>query len=493
MSHYQPAPSFLENWDWTADPHKPSWQTLTKRAETLQIKVGSGGSFKDYVGRAKAILVDFDLGRFIEALESRSMIRAFLHAWSSENSLARETLRKETIEALSSSKAGISRLGTVALIHLHLTYFDDVEKWQKTLFSSMEKAVLQAVEAQPRNASIQDIVESVRISPELIVRKSAAQSASKIIVSGKHTLEGLLTDLKLIGFEARRYREILNHEVFLRRIETADPHGRNDFLAELSSDAVRKASRAEGGFFGLSLVEALITRPNKTPAPEWIDTILDIAGDPRMSHTAGWSTWWQPLHPEIRDTMIRWLSDQDLELFLRTIEEYGNRTNNEKLKRMYPDRQQFLRGLQHSGMVRETRLYMPESARSFVRRTLPPRMFQTISHLEGTPDQSVIFIDCGTFHIVEGSHDFKIWIYEGKPHERLVRRDRFSTHIGKLRQSLADEYEANGQHNRGVSHNGIWQYPALEFIRQTLNVDISPSSLMTKSSYLEMLSKKGMP
>ncbi len=495
MTHFAPAPPFLDDWDWDwhSESQKPSWRTLTHGAKTLHDRVGTGGQFKDYVGRAKALLQSFDLKEFSEAAESRSMIRAFFHAWLSEPSLAESTLRVQTIDAITASSAGISRLGTMALIHLHLMYFDRVDQWEKGLFHVIEKAVAQAIAAQPRNGKALDIVDAVRDRPELVITSSAAANASQLVIDGEHTVEGLLTDLRLSGFEARRYRELLNQEVFLRRIENADPNGKNAFLSELSSDAVRKAPRPGGGYFGIDLLEALISRASSMPSLDWLNAILDIAGDPRMSYTKDWFVWWSPVEKSARETVVRWLSDQDLELFLRTIEEYGERTRNEALQRMYPDRSQFLRGLQKTGLVRETRLFMPESARSFASRTLPNRVLQTISRLEGTPDRSLIFIDCGRFHIVEGSHNFKIWVYEGQVHELLSSRERYSTHIDELRQPLADQYVANGQLYKSASHLGLWQHPMLQFLRQNLRIEIDPSTMMTRSTYREMISKKGMP
>lgn len=495
MTYFAPAPPFLDDWDWDwhDEPQKPSWRVLTDGAKVLNARVGTGGPFKDYVGRAKTLLENFDFKEFSEAAKSRSMIRAFFHAWLSEPSLAESTLRIKTIDVLSASTSGLSRLGTMALIHLHLMYFDQVDQWESGLFRAIEKAVTDAVASQTRNDKIPDIVEAVRAKPELLITATAASAASKLVISGEHSVEGLLADLELSGFEARRYRELLNQEVFLRRIENADPHGVNEFLSEISSDSVRKGPRPGGGYFGIDLLEALISRPKGIPSLEWLNAILDIAGDPRMSYTQNWSIWWSPLEESVRETVIRWLSDQDLELFLRTIEEYGERTRNEDIQRMYPDRSKFLRGLQKSGLVRETRLFMPESARSFAGRTLPIRVLQTISLLEGTPDRSLIFIDCGRFHIVEGSHNFKIWIYEGEVHELLASRQRYSTHIDELRQPLADQYLHNGQRYKSVSHLGLWQYPVLYFLRQNLGIDIDPSTMMTTATYSDMLFKKGMP
>jgi len=493
MTIFKPSPEFLGGWDWRFEVQKPGWSKLTDGAKSLQAQIGTGGVFKDYVGRAKALLREFDFREFVASVESRSMIRAFFHAWASEPSLAESTLRIRAIEAIVASSAGISRLGTMALIQLHLMYFDRVDQWEPGLFHALENAIGKAVSAQKRQDKFSDVVETVRQRPELVISSSAATTASKLIVSGEHTVEGLLSDLSLSGFEARRYRQILNHEVFLRRIDAADPHGTNDFLSQLSSDSVRKAPREGGGFFGVALLEALISRPERTPSVDWLNAILDIAGDPRLTHTQNWTVWWQPLSPENRSIVVRWLSDQDLDLFLRIIEEYAKKSGNSELQRMYPDRQQFLRGLQRGGFVRETRLYMPENPRQFARRSLPTQLGHTISLLEGTPDQSVIYIDCGEFHIVEGSHNFKIWIHSGQAHPILTDRRRLRTNINQLRKDVPLFYEQKGRKTKGISHNGIWQYSALDFMRRDLNVEIQPSTMMTASTYQQMRERKGMP
>lgn len=487
---------FLPDWEWSFNPGMISWAGMTAKSENLRSAIGQGGVFRDHMMEAKQILSNFDREKFASSLKHRGMIRAFIQTWLENSSLAKETLNQVTLSQLINAPAGITRLASMAIIQLHLSYFGELDQWEHNLFETSKSAVYQAIEMQKVNSRFVDIVESARTNPNLIVDRLGPENIATLLVDGGQTLEGLFADLKLHGLRSGSFRSLVQHAVYLRRIQSADPAIPHDFLGELGSETLRKTTGPDGRYFGLSLLEALTDKAGQKPSPQWIDTILSIGGDPRMTFTHVWSTWWQPVSQGARETMSRWLSDQDLTLFLRAIAEFGNKSRNAEILRMYPDREKFLRGLQSAGLIRETRLYMGSQARDYIKSVLTKTQARTITRLVGQADTSIIFVDCGDFHIVEGSHSFKIWIYPGRPVKELTDRSRYSVHINEFRNELPNQYGDASHLVEGITHSvspGTWQYKALRIMVRRYGAQLEPYRMMTQKSYDAMRHRDGMP
>lgn len=496
MSHFGFVAPFLPDWEWSSNLGANNWNGMTEKSKALQSSIGQGGAFKNYMAEARQILNNFDDSRYASALTRKGMIRALIQVWIEDPTLAKATVNKRTLTQLANSSAGFTRMATVAMLQLHLSYFSELDDWEADLFETSRTAVSAAVEMQKTNQKFLDVVETVRSHPDLTIQRSAPKNIAELLVDGGQTLEGLFTDLKLYGLRNENFRGLVQYAVYLHRIKVADPSVVNDFLDDFRSDGLNRSRGPDGRFFGLSLIEALTDKGDKKPSAQWIETILCIGGDPRMSYTTLWSTWWQPVSERALETMTRWLSDQDLTLFLRAIAEFGRKSNNEEILRMYPDREKFLRGLQASGLIRETRLYMGHRARSFMQAVLTPMQSRSVTRLEGQTDTSIIFVDCGDFHIVEGSHSFKLWIYPGRPVKELTDRARYSVEIDEFRNILPDLYLHSGRQVAGIRHTaspGTWQYKALQVMIRRLGADLEPYRMMTEDSYNAMRRRIGMP
>ena len=496
MSHFGLVDPFLPDWDWPSTPGANNWNAVTEKSKALQSSIGQGGAFKNYMAEARQILSDFDGSRYASALTRKGMIRALIQVWIEDPALAKATMNRHTLTQLANASAGFTRMATVAMIQLHLSYFGELDDWDTDLFETSRATVSAAVQMQKTNQKFLDVVETVRSHPDLTIQRSAPENIAELLIDGGQTLEGLFTDLKLRGLRIDNFRGLVQYAVYLHRIKVADPAVVHDFLDDFRSADLKRSKGRDGRFFGLSLIEALTDKGEKKPSTQWIDTILSIGGDPRMSYTAYWSTWWQPVSVRAIETMTRWLSDQDLTLFLRAIAEFGHKSNNEEILRMYPDRKEFLRGLQASGLIRETRLYMGHRARSFMKAVLTPMQSRSVTRLEGQTDTSIIFVDCGDFHIVEGSHSFKLWIYPGRPVKELTDRARYSVDIEEFRKILPDLYLQSGRQVAGIRHTpspGTWQYKALQIMIRRHGADLEPYRMMTEDSYNAMRRRVGMP
>ena len=106
------------------------------------------------------------------------------------------------------------------------------------------------------------------------------------------------------------------------------------------------------------------------------------------------------------------MSKEDLRLFLQAVEQYGLETANTEMQRMFPARKRFLEGLFKLKLIRNTRLLLGGKAQQSVKRILGKDVKTSFARMDGPMnDKAVIYLDCGDFHLVEGSHSFKIWVY----------------------------------------------------------------------------------
>src|SRR5699024_3971830 len=142
---------------------------------------------------------------------------------------------------------------------------------------------------------------------------------------------------------------------------------------------------------------------------------VEIGGDPRLRRSAAYRKWWAEIPPDCAETVARWLSAEDLRLFLDSIERFAETTGNPVMNRLFPGRKTFLWGLYELGYVKETRLIVGRDVRDDLRRRLSPEMLRSLARLQGRGREStsLIAIDCGPFFLVEGSHNVKLWIFVG--------------------------------------------------------------------------------
>jgi len=197
-----------------------------------------------------------------------------------------------------------------------------------------------------------------------------------------------------------------------------------------------------------------------------------------------------------RDQVIRWLSVEDLRLFLMAVENYGREEDVDDLTRLFPPRKKFLWGLYDSGMIRETRLILGRKVRNAVVEQVT-KVRTDIALYQSNHDTAIIYVDCGDFHLVEGSHNFRLWTYAGRPVSMLPDRSKrvFSSHefIYLIPAQHAREHPDGSDAHLAVTHKGLWQRRPLEFLIEEYGIDLDPTKLLTREDYEELKYKHRLP
>ncbi|PCC26608.1 hypothetical protein CIK75_01970 [Glutamicibacter sp. BW78] len=445
------------------------WEQLSSRATELSRSATAGVGIARVLGRAREILLRGDGEEIAAALEEKKMGRAFITLWNDEPHMATSTLRAAPLEMLANSPHRLSRMATAGLLMVHLRYFSRLDHWQPGLLAALSSLITYAVAQLESKPTRRDAIEYVRSHADLVLDTTAPETVARNLIQNGRSLDDFLDEAGLPGFDGGDYGEQIRLWYYIQQIHEADPTADHDFLTELTRSSVFKAP-VQDGYFGHKILQAMADK-NQKPGPAWLDTILTIAKDPRLEHTSDWFEWWKPLPQWCIDRVKSWLSAQDLGLFLAAVEEYGIRSGQEDLQRMFPGRKAFLEGLLGLGLIKETRLILGNQAHQYVHERLGKSLRSDIAMLKQESQKSIIFVDCGDFHLVEGSHNFRLWVYVGKPAQALKDRRKTTFTPGFLRADIPRNFlhtnvapAAYVDITHQGSENGTWQFKAMDFL-----------------------------
>lgn len=177
------------------------------------------------------------------------------------------------------------------------------------------------------------------------------------------------------------------------------------------------------------------------------------------------------------------------------MEQYGNESGKEDLQRMFPARKTFLEGLFKLGLIRDTRLMLGGIAQQSVRRILGAEVKTNFARMDSSmSDKAVIYLDCNEFHLVEGSHSFKIHVYLAQPGPMIKSYDKKSFSNYDLRIELPKKYKQLYPRLgfEAITHGVGWQRKVFDFLAEN-GISLDIEQLLSKSEYRGYLSRYGMP
>lgn len=476
------------------------WEDLTRNARDLAEDGPRGRDHHRYLAEVEQLIDQDRLDRLARRLGTIGVLRALLLIWEQDDLRTDRSLRPDLFEAaLSAAEAHPEGTLLTRLTSLHLHRFDELDEAHEGLFVRLADHLTQAFTARAEHSGQRrhSLLAVLSNEPALLSREGPDLLAQRIVEADEN-LKAYLRRLGLTALDRGRYGQLLRQRVYIERLMHCDAeHDEGlDFLIDLRGRDLLHQRGLDGRYFGHDVLEALTDQATNKPCRLWITTMLEVGGDPRLEHTKTWLDWWEPLSESARTTGRRWLSRDDLRLFLRAVEEFAEERGKSDLQRMFPARQRFLTGLYETGLVQQTRLIMSVRAQRFVRRTLKSAGVQ-IATLTGAVDTAIIVVDCGDFHLVEGSHSFSLWIYAGVPTRDLFDWTTKSFQVQWLRSSLPRLHAERSPWGDGghvdVRHHGFWQKPAVDFIVEELGVELDLHELMSISDYNTLKRERGLP
>lgn len=204
---------------------------------------------------------------------------------------------------------------------------------------------------------------------------------------------------------------------------------------------------------------------NQTISQTWLDTILQIAGDPRLARSSeSYQTWWMKLPQNDIDQVISWLSEIDLQVFLAILED-SLRFKNNKL-RMFEERKMFMMRLLEQKLVTSSRLFLSKSAINYINTHFSAKQKEALKYAQvNTGDLSFMYLNlCGKVHMMEGTHEFSLRMKTEPPSKRLTNYDIGFFKETELRNGFLHQDTKDSINSFYTPHQGNWQSKAKDFL-----------------------------
>lgn len=479
------------------------WQLLTQRVEAMQKGVGKGDNFDQVVQELRHAISYSNGSRIKQILSTRIGARAMTYLWL-EDALMRKSLNPRSLALLiECQQPRLSQIPLINLVDLYFRYFDQLGRQLVNQSDDMQADLSDAIRAQllllpdQKVANGQSVLHNLKANAEKLMTRDAPAYVVREAKRKRLELDEYFKEVGLTGFDQGRFGDICRAFYYLDTLKEIPPGDYHPVFAELQKPEVNTAIYEGELCIGHRAMEILIDRSAADPGDSWRNFILNIAGDPRIaSNAADYRQWWKPLGEGRIEKVRGWLSREDLKLFLKAVQQYGKESGDENLQRMFPARKKFLEGLFDQDLIKSTRLMLGSRAKYGVKKVLRGEMKSSYIDLGGNmSDKAVIYLNCGQFHVIQGSHSFKIWLYLDVP-SRLIA-DYGVTYLEHhdLTGRIPNEYrkEHPGLPMASITHHpGTWRNNVIQFLADN-GIELDIEQLMTKTDYKAYMQRFGMP
>ncbi|MBB1346580.1 EH signature domain-containing protein [Pseudoalteromonas sp. SG45-2] len=471
------------------------WNSLTLQTKKIADGAGQSEEFKALEQQVRQCVLSRDITQLKNTLLKRKGVRVLTQLWIDKEDVRKNSLNEETIDYIQAKHPKLGMSSLMNLISLVYRYFDALV--EGNIFNRLTQWLNQQIEQrlkERKNSS--DTILSVLNQAKWLFDLTAPKALVNLAKQNHLDLSEQLKKLRLNELPQGRFLDICHAQYYLDTLKEIPVGEQHDVLHELLKQDVATMPFEEGKRIGHIALEIIIDRSAGAPSEIWQNFVLNLAGDPRIANTAtNYRQWWKPIGESRVKAVTSWLAKEDLRLFLGAIEEYANYTGDEALNRMFPARKRFLEGLYEHGFVRNARLMLGNQAEHTVKRVLGKSLTTSYINLRGMTQTSIIYLDCGDFHIIEGSHNFKLWIYMGLPSEKLNDYSLSELNHSSLTHSFPQEFKKN--YPKGelmpIQHSPTsWQKNAIDFLTQN-GIELDLEKLFYKDEYRRYISRYGLP
>lgn len=390
----------------------------------------------------------------------------------------------------------VSRIGLLDFKKVYMKRFDLLPPSTLDSFSTFLKEQSQHYITKDQSSDLTKIGQNAAMLFDL-------SGPSKVVEAAKlrgADLQSFFCELGLEGTEKGRYREICQYLYYLETLKTI-PVGKADpVLKKVCNPEVYSAPGVDFPLLGHEVLSILIDRAEQGSVSDaWQKVVLTIAGDPRVPQTdAKYQKWWVLLGEGRVAKVKSWLSKFDLELFLKVLDQYGKDSGDEDLKRMFPSRKRFLEGLLEQELVINSRLYLTYDADHFVCRNYEKNEVPNYAIVKNGYT-SMIYLQVGQLHMVEGTHNFKLWIFPKLPEQSNIVDYRFDGFDrNELSRDLNWAYEREYGDLRpaaAIVHTPTkcnWQKKAIDYLMNH-GIELDIQSLFSREDYQQYKRLYGLP
>lgn len=473
------------------------WKQLTRKVRSSYAKASGGDAFHQQLESLRRMAASQDFSGLDKQLSRRITARALTQLWLEDAAPYDPRLMAQHLSQL--ERMQNPRLGRLALMNLIRLYFDRFDNlddaFRKTLEITLQRQLAHL--ATSRSGVGESLLASLQQHAWLLAADGPSVLVEKTLKQDK-TLHQAFEDIHLDQINTGRYGELCRAHYYIKTLYRIPLGEHDEILDELSDARINRASYGGMGHcIGHKAIEILLDRCIGGISDAWQEFILGIAGDPRIaSNSRSYQQWWLPLGEKHIEQMRGYLSKEDLRLFLQALEVYSKEPGNEDLQRMFPARKVFLEGLYQQNRIRSTRLMLGWSAEDSIKRILKDELRTSYVKLTGSglSDKALIYLDCGDFFLLEGSHSFKLWAYLQPPNPRLTSYNITRLDFEDLTRKTPAKYREKhpGLPYEAIVHNSVWQHKIIKFLFDN-GINLNIESLMTPIDYKNYVNRYGYP
>lgn len=435
-----------------------------------------------------------DISSYIaNPIEAKAFASYFAHNERDD----RLPVTKDILDAINASSTKIKRQTLMLLVEGYLSRYDE-GLGQKSLdiLGDYIKQRLAHFDSEGRRSELKTLAGN----RDLIFSSSGP---NRLVAMAREQLLDLADIFGKLGLESYcggRYFLLCRYLYYLEELKAIPVGSDHKVLTEVKKESVYGSPGHTMPQLGHDVLAILIDRSKGHELSDhWMRVILEIAGDPRVQeNNKAHRQWWSHLGKERIGLMRGWLSRVDLKLFLQFLGDYGESSGDQNLQRMYPSRKLFLEGLINQDLVSNSRLFVNPRAENFLKKAYKKEDLPEYAEMKDSY-RSMIYLQVGKLHMIEGSHAFKLWIFPEIPEaSNILSYQHTDFTAQKLSSELKTLYELEFGHNAkepaNIVHqpqNFSWQHQAIKYLKEN-GIKLNVEKLFSKQDYKKYIKIHGL-
>jgi len=414
-------------------------------------------------------------------------VRALTTLWLSDLFFDNCPVTKELIDALYNPRNVLSKLVVQQLLRLFFQRFEQVGDLD-ALIHCLHKELSSHVK-QLNASSLGKLIQH----KEKIISHEGPSWIAKTAMAEQVDLDFFIDKIGLKSFADTRFYSICQNHYYLEQLRVLEPGQAHPLLEEIIKPSVYQTPYNQTEMLGHEILRILIDRSPKEGVDEkWQGVILTIAGDPRIAKTSKkFQLWWEVLGESRIKKVKTWLSKFNLMLFLKILEDLGRVRNNTDMNRMFPARKKFLEGLYDLGLIEDSRLFINFRETYYLEANYRSEELPEYAKVS-TSLSSLIYLKVAGKYMVEGTHNFKLWLFDKFDEESPLLDYSIKSYKDRdIRKILESEYLRALPKSSAIVHSSGWQHRAIETF-EMLGIKLPPEFMLTENEYIRYKEKYGL-
>jgi len=458
--------------EWT-ERHFREFDQCTKRLTDISKKAGkTSDAFQKTVKNFQFLSTWKTLEDINREIIKPIHVRAVTHLLLTSDKFRKKVpISQRLLTTLEKPLGRLTNLTLLSLVRLWFEHFDKL--CSPDVLKVFGKFLSERIESRVAKHNCSPEMKNLHEYAELIFK---SDGPARLInsLSQSEALDEIFNKPGLQGYESGRFQNICRMLYYIETLSRIPVGTNHSVLAEVKKREVYEAPFDDKLLIGHRILSILIDRsPEEDVSDCWQDVILAIAGDPRVPKASPkYQKWWAFLTQQQISKVYGWLSKVDLQLFLAALEEHGKSSGNFDLQRMFPSRKKFLEGLIKQGLVKRSRLFIGSKADMFLKQIYKNKELPSYARALDTY-RSMIYLQVGNCHFIEGSHSFKLWIFSKIPEDsKIFNYTKREFTVWELSTSLVSDclkiYKSEFKYT-DIVHSPLnfrWQHKAIEFLKE---------------------------